>query len=326
MKFSFKKDFCVWVVPSNDGRVRKVRFTLARAAVIAVLLVTLGAGMTYIAGDYARVQVLQAKRLFSIRRVTSERDSLKSEKQSLESRVRDLQQINSRVLAYEQSIRSRIDEIGNLIGIASKMGVIPVESADNSSSESDGGVGGLEVDCADQELCEHEMLQQDENATARIHEAASTGDLLERLDHYTTLLQRVPLGAPGNGHISSHYGYRRSPFSRRIRMHQGIDFSLPHGSEVHSTAEGVVNSIRRDATYGLMIDIVHSKNVYTRYAHLSNALVKEGDRVCRGQAIGLVGSTGRSTGPHLHYEVRVKKQPLNPMQLMLLARALDDSF
>jgi murein DD-endopeptidase MepM/ murein hydrolase activator NlpD len=326
MGFSLKKDFCLWVVPANDGRVRKVRFTARRAMLLAVLALSLSAGVMYLAGDYVRVQMIRARHFFSLKQVTAERDTLQTEKSTLQARLSELKEVNSRVLAYEQNVKQRLDELSSMIGVASQMGVIPVPEAAGKAPESPGGVGGAEVDCSlSGGGCDQELV--DQGLPYRVPSKVSIGeDLVERLDRYMTLLRRVPLGAPGNGHVSSNYGYRRSPFSRRIRMHQGIDFSLPQGSEVRATADGVIKAVRRDVTYGLLVDISHSSKVVTRFAHLSKALVKKGQKVCRGQAIGLVGSTGRSTGPHLHYEVRLNKKPLDPSQLMQLARVMDESL
>jgi murein DD-endopeptidase MepM/ murein hydrolase activator NlpD len=88
------------------------------------------------------------------------------------------------------------------------------------------------------------------------------------------------------------------------------------------TADGIVKDVRYHATYGLVVDIEHTPRVVTRYAHLRKSLVKRGAKVARGDAIGLVGSTGRSTGPHLHYEVRIDGEPRNPEDLIALGQRL----
>lgn len=113
--------------------------------------------------------------------------------------------------------------------------------------------------------------------------------------------------------MSSGYGYRRDPVYGAQRFHEGLDFAAPTGTEVYSTADGVVEIADRKGGYGNVIDVSHGYNYLTRYAHLSKILVKEGEEVKRGQLIGYVGSTGKSTGPHLHYEVRFKGEPQNPV-------------
>ncbi len=113
--------------------------------------------------------------------------------------------------------------------------------------------------------------------------------------------------------MSSGYGYRRDPVYGAQRFHEGLDFAAPTGTEVYATADGKIESAERKGGYGNMVDIAHGYNYVTRYAHLSKIVVNQGEQVKRGQLIGYVGSTGKSTGPHLHYEVRFKDEPQNPV-------------
>ena len=113
--------------------------------------------------------------------------------------------------------------------------------------------------------------------------------------------------------MSSGYGYRVDPIYGSSKFHEGLDFAAAKGTDVFATGDGVVKVAGREAGYGNCIDIEHGYNYLTRYAHLSEVLVKPGDEVKRGQLIGKVGSTGKSTGPHLHYEVRYKDTPQNPI-------------
>lgn len=113
--------------------------------------------------------------------------------------------------------------------------------------------------------------------------------------------------------MSSGYGYRRDPIYGSSKFHEGLDFSASIGTPVYATADGEITVAKREAGYGNCIDIDHGYNYLTRYAHLSEILVKEGSQVKRGQMIGNVGSTGKSTGPHLHYEVRFKGEAQNPV-------------
>jgi murein DD-endopeptidase MepM/ murein hydrolase activator NlpD len=148
--------------------------------------------------------------------------------------------------------------------------------------------------------------------------------LIAMVERYLRILRRLPLGVPANGRISSPYGYRESPFGNGgVKLHEGIDVALPIGSKVTSTAEGVVEAVVTDPTYGLRVDIRHSSGVVTRYGHLAAALVATGDAVVRGQPIALSGSTGRSTGPHLHYEVRVRGEASDPIVFVRLAQYLE---
>ena len=114
--------------------------------------------------------------------------------------------------------------------------------------------------------------------------------------------------------ISSYFGYRIDPFYKVKKFHEGIDFSAPIGTPVHVTGDGVViKVIRSNRGYGNEIIVDHGFGYMTRYAHLSAFKVKKGQHVKRGQVIGLVGNTGKSTAPHLHYEVIKNHHPINPI-------------
>lgn len=113
-------------------------------------------------------------------------------------------------------------------------------------------------------------------------------------------------------YLSSSFGWRRHPLSGRRSMHEGLDFSAPHGSPIYAASGGVVIEASSQSGYGKTIEIDHGQGLMTRYAHASSIDVKVGDLVEKGQVIGKVGSTGRSTGPHLHFEVRMAGHPLDP--------------
>ncbi|MDE7180761.1 MAG: M23 family metallopeptidase [Muribaculaceae bacterium] len=113
--------------------------------------------------------------------------------------------------------------------------------------------------------------------------------------------------------MSSGYGYRRDPVYGSTKFHEGLDFAASVGTPVYATADGVVEAAERKSAYGNCVEISHGYNYLTRYAHLNEILVKPGQTVKRGDLIAKVGSTGKSTGPHLHYEVRFKDQPQNPV-------------
>jgi len=138
--------------------------------------------------------------------------------------------------------------------------------------------------------------------------------LLSRfLDTRSGLISALPSLRPlQGGYISSHFGRRRDPFSGAIKMHTGLDIAHSSTVPIYATADGVVCQITRSPTYGKLISLYHGYGVSTLYAHLSRQDVKTGDRVVRGQQIGLLGSTGRSTHRHLHYEVRIEGRPVNP--------------
>jgi len=147
--------------------------------------------------------------------------------------------------------------------------------------------------------------------------------LLERLDQATAVMKSLPIGVPVRGELTSGFGYRVSPFSHRSSFHEGIDIALKRGTRIRVPGDGVVVKSEYDGAYGWVVDIAHAGKISTRYAHLTRAIVRSGQRVRRGQVIALSGSTGRSTGPHLHYEVRVNGLAKNPAKYITLATKLN---
>jgi murein DD-endopeptidase MepM/ murein hydrolase activator NlpD len=125
---------------------------------------------------------------------------------------------------------------------------------------------------------------------------------------------RTPIA--GGYRMSSSYGFRRHPISGYRRMHQGIDFAAGTGTPIVAAASGVVTVAEYHAQYGHMVEIDHGNDLLTRYAHASVLHVKVGDVVRRGHRIADVGSTGRSTGPHLHFEVRHRGLAQNPNRFL----------
>ena len=113
--------------------------------------------------------------------------------------------------------------------------------------------------------------------------------------------------------LSSNFGGRSDPFNGHRRMHQGIDIPGPIGTPIYATADGVVRRAQWANGYGNLVEISHGNGLETRYGHLSKLIAQPNERVRRGQLIGLMGSTGRSTGSHLHYEVRIAGSAVNPM-------------
>jgi len=129
---------------------------------------------------------------------------------------------------------------------------------------------------------------------------------------------RMPLEGAA---LTSGFGMRNHPVLGGRRQHQGIDLAAPSGTPVYATADGVVSRADWYSSYGLYISVEHGASMQTRYAHLSRLAVTAGDSVKKGDLIGYVGSTGRSTGPHLHYEVRVEGLAVNPIPYMVESEA-----
>ncbi len=138
---------------------------------------------------------------------------------------------------------------------------------------------------------------------------------LKEKDKYLSCRPAIPPISPADfGRVSDYYGWRKDPFTHKPAIHYGIDLTGPSGANVNTTGDGVVSRAKRSLFgYGLYVEVDHGYGYKTRYAHLKKILVKQGQKVKRGEVVGLMGNTGRSTGTHLHYEIRVNNKPVNPV-------------
>lgn len=165
------------------------------------------------------------------------------------------------------------------------------------------------------------------NGDNRFRELFANWSALDSVDEKvsgasSTIFERpavsVPSRMPLDGaRMSSAYGMRDHPVLRKRKRHNGVDLAAPTGTPIYATADGIVGRADRFSSYGLYISIDHGADLETRYAHMSRLAVAAGDKVRKGDIIGYVGSTGRSTGPHLHYEVRVDGVAVNPIPYMV---------
>lgn len=145
----------------------------------------------------------------------------------------------------------------------------------------------------------------------------SVAELTTYLKGQRTKLAAIPSRAPTLGYMTSSFGMRVDPFTGLPQLHAGIDFSAGIGVKVMATADGTVVWASTRGAYGECIEIEHINGLTTRYAHLSRIDVKVGQKVTRGETIGAVGNTGRSTGPHLHYEIRLNGVPQDPARFLV---------
>jgi murein DD-endopeptidase MepM/ murein hydrolase activator NlpD len=136
------------------------------------------------------------------------------------------------------------------------------------------------------------------------------------VDRRQALVSATPSMWPIVGWISSDFGNRRDPFTGTNDFHPGLDISAQHGSPIHAPADGTIDSAGFNGNYGNMVVIEHGFGLATRYGHMSRFVVAAGQPIRRGEVIGYVGSTGRSTSPHLHYEVLVNGQLTNPFRFL----------
>ena len=163
-----------------------------------------------------------------------------------------------------------------------------------------------------------EMHQQvNELELTSLNQQTTMEFLLKTLRERENLLACTPSIEPTTGWISSCFGYRRSPFTGEREFHKGLDLAADRGTEIYATADGVITFSGRKGFFGNMLMIDHGHGLITRYGHISKFLKKRGDTVYRGEPVATVGNTGRSTGPHLHYEVLLNGVPVNPDKYIL---------
>jgi murein DD-endopeptidase MepM/ murein hydrolase activator NlpD len=157
----------------------------------------------------------------------------------------------------------------------------------------------------------------DQSVSETISRQQSILELWQSLAEQQSLISATPSIRPARGWYTSKFGYRISPFTGRPMMHQGLDIAASPGAPIYAPADGVVSFAGYDAGYGKLVSIDHGYGVVTRYGHTSQIFVEVGQKVHRHDVVAAVGTTGRSTGPHLHYEVRVNNVPVDPQNYVL---------
>ncbi len=183
-------------------------------------------------------------------------------------------------------------------------------------------VGGPKEDSAVESMPVPEFIQTLEALDRQVDDRAQQLGLLESMLMSRSLQEEVlPAGRPiKRGWISSYFGMRTDPFTGRREHHKGIDLAGKAGSEVIAVAAGVVTWAGKRYGYGNLVEVNHGNGYSTRYGHNESVLVAVGDTVRKGQALSLMGSTGRSTGPHVHFEVRFKGKTVDPKKYILAGR------
>jgi murein DD-endopeptidase MepM/ murein hydrolase activator NlpD len=152
--------------------------------------------------------------------------------------------------------------------------------------------------------------------------ASLPAELILQTEIYLDALRNVPLGAPVYGVITSRFGWRKDPINGNSAYHRGLDIRGPRGKDVMATAFGTVFKEGYDSGNGRYILLDHGNGFRTKYAHLKKSLVKKGDSVARGDVVGLLGNSGRSTGPHIHYEIHYDDKIVNPLRFVRVAKYL----
>lgn len=255
----------------------------------------IGVGATHVELRETRVNLMLAE---------EERDGLRDRVAALETLVADMQNAQIGLLAHVSDLADeRIAELEQVLS-QTDLDIDKLLSIGNDVSHQ----GGPFVPAGELPDLGHEALNE---KLGSIHEKVL------RWEDLITVVDASPLGRPlEGGWVSSGYGVRKDPFTGQRARHLGMDFGHRTGQPVVTTARGVISYAGARHRYGNMVEVDHGRGFKTRYAHLSKINVKKGDRVASGDTIGLVGNTGRSTGPHLHYEIRIDDRPVNPYRFV----------
>lgn len=271
-----RKFYTIFILPHAHARFRKIHVSRNFVVAMAALAVTIGGTAAW------------APHLFFRSRALADRAS------AIEIENKQLRDDKTR---YEAAIVQMGEHLAAVEAVAGKL-ASAVGLKDLPSERPSGGVGTTFSSRA-------ELFGEESSALQKRMENLDTSfDRLEQAwGERLKVLASTPSLAPVSGFFSDGFGWRRDPIDGSREFHKGVDIVAPNGTPVRASADGLVTAAGRMAGYGSMIHLAHGYGMGTRYGHLSRIMVAPGQRVKRGDVIGLVGSTGRSTGPHLHYEV-----------------------
>ncbi len=301
----------MWV-SGPTGTVRKVSITAKKMligfGVVASALVTLGF-LLYLIGFKIAVEV-RPELARSLGGITTQ-----AEQQRMESVYRErLVKLQSMLEATAQDVRHLETLKNQFMELAT-----PASVKDRRTVNEDGKGGPMlptirSLSLQGQPLdATFDVLLQE---FGQFHK--TVGNLPDNWSRELSRLKTLPTGMPlaGGFRLSSGFGMRTDPFTGMLGRHDGLDFTSTLGAPILATADGTVSRSGWEDTYGNIVEITHAEGFVTRYAHISTRYVSEGQRVKRGDRIAAVGNTGRSTGPHLHYEVFHQGRVINPLQVL----------
>lgn len=299
----FKK-YHIVIFKDKQGTCRKMGIRGGVFLLFFLLFAGMAAGNVYLWKHYAKSIKVEKDLNLAEKTIHEQKTQLLSLAQKLGGLQKSLRRIND----FDSKLRVMID--------------LDQESAQTSSPK-----GGTQSETFSngylplyrQELLArkmHRFLKQ-LNVEARLEEVKQQ-EILAKLRQKQDILEATPSIWPTTGWVTSPFGWRTSPFTGKREHHPGLDISAPSGTPIYAPAKGKVTLAgNRHDGYGIQVKLYHGGNITTRYAHMKKAAVKPGQAVTRGELIGYVGNTGRSTGPHVHYEVHKAEVAVNPMKYIL---------
>ncbi|MDE1045332.1 MAG: M23 family metallopeptidase [Nitrospinaceae bacterium] len=239
-----------------------------------------------------------------------------------DSKIRKIQ-----VAKFAQQVKNFETQMARLERFEKKLRVITALENSPNSVEKSWGVGGpygLSINSFKTAMGRGAASMVDRLSNGLDHldrqakiQSISFQELDDFFKNQKSFLSSTPSIWPTRGWVTSSFGFRKSPFTGLREKHEGWDIAARSGAPVRATADGVVVVEGREYGYGNLVEVDHGYGIVTRYGHNSKHLVKVGDRVKRGQVVSLVGNTGRSTGPHLHYEILLNGVPVSPKNYIL---------
>lgn len=307
-----KPSFTILIVPDHRSRVRRITLghkILVRAGMVLGAMALLGAGMFVhylsVVGRASQAVTLQDENL-----------ALKSQLRLVQEKISYISETLERVERFDAKLRV----ITQLNDPERNLAIGPVNAPPGVREEEPvGGVATMSDEAGLPAGDELALLsaQLENLSTEAESQEASLHDLGSYFEDQKELLASTPSIWPARGWVTSDFGMRLDPYTAERVMHKGLDIASLPGTPVFSPADGVVVFNGTEGGYGKVVVLDHGFGVKTRFAHLMDTYVHIGDSIKRGQKIAAVGNTGRSTGPHVHYEVRVNGLPENPRKFIL---------
>ena len=297
---SFKKKFSILLVPHQNGRILETKVSLH-------ILIFLFIGFVLLLSVSLFFSLDASSRAFDklkLSRLEKENRYLEAKLDELNSATSNLKVQMAELIDKEKKVRMvfglpQVDAQIRELGVGGPM----------PSQQINMGPGTERMNLTEFEV--EKLLRQ-----ARF-EKENFEQIYFSLSERKKILDHTPSIKPASGYLSCGFGVRIDPFTGRKQLHRGVDLAADIGTPVYVTADGVVSYVGRDVGLGKLVRINHLHNYTTVYAHLSRIAVKRGQQVKRGQIIGVVGNTGYSTGPHLHYEVHYQGRAQNPLRYFL---------
>lgn len=293
--------FTILFLPSNPSKVKKLILSdfLIKALAVSALILLVTSSIVFL--DYVNVK----KKEIDLTTLKEQTKIQNVQIQTFADKINDMEAELSRLRSLDTKIK-----------VLTNTGDEPRADSGRMSLGGKGGPEAMQISFNKEPVLKDMMARLDRLSLETRVQENKLHELHAALEMEKSLTSATPSLWPVRGYVSSGFGDRESPFDSSSEFHEGIDISAPFGSPVAAAADGVVTLAELNAGLGNAVAIDHGYGFVSRYGHLSGILVREGDKVKAGQKIGLVGSTGRSTGPHLHYEVAVNGFKVNPMKYL----------